>query len=288
MRELYFYLIIIPLLATAKVTIQAGMARKSVTTTSDTFLLNGGIFLASAITLAALFLRSVPPLEVFFFSLLIAVGNLLFQTFYVLAFRTGPVSLTTTINNFSLVLPMLTGAILYREMPSLWNVIGLPFLAAALILIPMKGHGEKASVSARWLLFALLTALSSGLNNSLILYFSRSEFAAFKSEFLIFGYLFSAVFALLFGARREKGSSFRFAPRYILLLLLIGLILGVHNLLNVQAISFIETAVFFPVTTVLGMLFVTTVDRIVFKQKLSRNTAIGFVLALIAVVFLSI
>jgi len=284
----YFLLVLLPLLATAKALLQARLSRTEVVTVSDAFRLNGWILLFSGLTLAALFFRTLPPLPAFFIAAGFAAVNLLFQFFYVQAFRKGPVSLTTTVHNFSILIPLLTGVIFFGDALTPLNIVGIPLLFVALALIPMREGKEERRFSFRWLFLAFSAAVFSGMSSSILLWISRTEFESYKSEILVINYLFSALLAFLLSVKREKGSAFRAARKSIGFSLLIGIVLGLFHLLSVYAVKEISATVYYPVTTVLFILFPVIADFIFFKQRLGRKSFIGFCFALVSILLLSL
>ena len=285
---MYFLLAFLPLLATVKALLQARLSRTDVVTTTDVFRLNGWIFLFSGLTLALMFFRTLPPPSVLFIAAGLAAVNLLFQFFYVQAFRRGPVSLTATVNNFSILIPLLTGAIFFGDVLSPLNVVGIPLLLVAFVLIPMReGKGERG-FSWKWLLLALSSAVFSGTSTSLLLWISRTEFEAYKSEILVINYLLSAFLAFLLSVKREKGSIFRATRKSIGFSLLIGIVLGLFHLLSVYAVKEISATVYYPVTTVLYILFAVIADVAFFKQRLGRKSFVGFCFALASILLFSL
>ena len=276
------------MLATAKLLLQARLSRKDVVTVSDAFRLNGFIFLFSGFSLAVLFFRLVPPPPVLFVAALLAGSNLLFQTCYVQSFRKGPVSLSTTVSNFAVLIPLLTGVIFFDDKLSPLNMIGLPLLLVAFVLIPMREGKEERRFSINWLIFALAAAVFSGLNSSVLLFISRTELEAYKSEILVISYLFSATLAFLFSLKREKGSRFRATRKTVGLSFLMGIILGTFTLLAVYAQKEISAAIYYPVTTVLFILFAAASDFILFKERIGKKAFLGFCFALASILLLSL
>ena len=284
----YFLLLLLPLLATTKVLLQARLSRTEVVTMSDAFRLNGWIFLFSGLVLAALFFRTLPPLPVIFIAAGLAAFTLLFQSCYVQAFRKGPVSLTTTVNNFSILIPLLAGVAFFDDALSPLNIIGIPLLFVAFVLIPMREGKEERGFSWKWLLLGISASVFSGTVSTLLLWISRTEFEAYKSEILVINFLLSSAFAFLLSLRREKESIFRATKKSVGISLLIGIVLGLFNLLSVYAVREISATIYYPVTTVLAILFAVIADFVFFKQRLGKKALIGFCFALVSILLFSL
>ena len=71
-------------------------------------------------------------------------------------------------------------------------------------------------------------------------------------------------------------------------LILIGLVLGVYNLLVVSALTFIPATVYFPTTSGLQILTAVIVTSITFKEIPSVKQLIGIAVTVAAVVIINI
>ena len=72
----------------------------------------------------------------------------------------GPMALTSIIASFSLVIPFVFGITVWKEAMSLYGVIGIVLLLAAIILLNFK---KEKGLSIKWSVFALLTMATNGI-----------------------------------------------------------------------------------------------------------------------------
>ena len=101
----WFYFSILPLLSTFKVTMQGYFSKGKVKSVADSIKFNGFMFLFAALSLIVFTVRALPSIETLLFSLCVGLLTLGFQCFYVFSLRTGAVSLSATIVNFSSFIP---------------------------------------------------------------------------------------------------------------------------------------------------------------------------------------
>ena len=122
----------------------------------------GGTFLFSALT--ALFSMlffiitskniSWNP-EIIPYSIAFALSFALSSLFGLLAVANGPLSLSTLMISYSLMVPTLYGLIFLKEPIGIFFVIGLMLLAVSIFLVNKKN--DQAPVTPKWLLFVFLS-----------------------------------------------------------------------------------------------------------------------------------
>jgi len=293
---IYSWLILLPLLSTVKVYIQGKLARDRVKSTSDVFLLNGLIFSSLVLVMVPLFYREVLPIEVTLLCILRATFSMLFQVFYSLAFKTGPVSLTAIIVGFHIILPMLSGVIAFGEELTFFSITGIILIFIAICMIPSKKSSE-SKANFKWLVLTLIAFLLSGINNSITTLFSRSSYAQYNDEFIITGYIFAALFCFIIWAVRRKdggvlpGHLKSGAKSFGMIVggaVTIGIVLGTYNIGLIHAAASIDSIILYPIRSVLGILFNLLVDIIFYKLRFTKLQLAGIIIGTVAVVMLNI
>ncbi len=287
---MYYIFIAMPLLSTIKTVTQGRYSKKSINTFSDVLIYNTLVFFFSALVLGVIFLRQIPPIEVFGFSLITAIFSILFQTFYTLALKSGPTTATIIINTFNLVITMFTGAIFYNEQWSIYNIIGFLFMSVAFYLIPARNNDKKANF--KWFIFTALSFLFSGLNSAIIYVFSKTNLASYKNEYttLIFALAFvlSGIFTLFNVKVRKEPITIKKSIELPIVALVIGGAVGLYNLLNVIGYNYFPSYILLPVVCGLIIVLVMIVNSILNREKPTLKMLIGVVFAVIAIVLLNI
>lgn len=192
--------------------------------------------------------------------------------------RSGVV-LPSTFMRLGVVIPILIAMVFFREVPSIFQIIGILLAIGSIFLIqdPMP-QGEKASKrSAGSLLLLLLLLLGGGLGDSMSNIFDKLGNAALKDHFLAFTFL--AAFALsiiVVLIRREKIGRYE---------ILFGLLLGVPNYFCSRflllSLSRVPAVIVYPVFSVATIVLITLFSLLVFREKLSRRKwlALGVIMA---------
>ena len=287
---MWYVFIVMPLISVVKVTTQGRFSKKSIRSFSDVLLYNTVAFLCSALVLALLFFRNVPPIEVFIYALLSAICSVSYQSFYTLALKNGPVSATVILSSFSIIFTLIAGAIFFEEHWTKYTLIGFALMALAFYLIPAKRNDKKATL--KWLLFVVLTFVSNGLLGAVMLFFSKSDFGTMQSEYVTLIFLLACIISLLltlFNVKIKKDPiTIKQGLELPIVALIIGSCLGLYNVLNVVALQHFPSFIVAPVLSGAVMVLIMVVDALLNKEKPTIKTLIGVVCAVVAIVLLNL
>lgn len=289
----YLLLLLLPFLVSTKVLLQGHFSKSKVRSLSDTFYLTGFIFAAISVITGILFFRVLPSASTVLFAILFGAVNYVYQASYCTAFHAGPVSLTSIICNFNMIVIVPFGALVFKEEIGLFQWIGFALVAAAMILLNRSNetNGKKANV--KWLFLALLTMVTSGftgiLQSAYGKYFPSDE----KDSFIVIGYVVASLLSFATAClmkRKTKQSFFKIDPRFLGGIAIIGAVLGLYNILiiEVQARGYFSSSVLFPVLSVLNFIMTLTASILFLKEKIKFRQWIGVVVGTIAVVLMNL
>ena len=277
-----------PMLSVLKVILQGKYSKKNINSFSDVLLYNTLAFFFSALVLAIIFLRHLPPVEVLLFAIASATTSVLFQTFYTLALRSGPIAVTSILTSFSIVFTLIAGAIFFNEQWSIFTIVGLVFMAFAFYLMPAKKDDKKFNL--KWLIFVIITTLFSGLYGVVMLFFSKSNLTEFQGEYVVLTFTLASIICLvltLFNKKR-KPITIKFNLTLLIITLTIGVALGLYNLLNVVAFKHYESYIVSPILNGTIIFLSMVVNSIIDKEKPTTSMIVGVIFAIIAIVLLSL
>ena len=293
MKWLFFTLL--PLLCAFKVTTQGYFSKDKIKTIADSIKFNGFMFLYSAIALILFTVRQLPSKETIVFALILSVATISFQCFYVLAFKTGAVSLSTTEVNFGILIPILFSIIFQGEKVSLLKILGFALITGAILLMPSsdktKTNNSGVKTTKKWFFFITIATICSGLISLLQNVFAKSNVADEAEVFTALSYVFSSVlcFTILPIFRIiSKQPLYKSDLKINLGLILIGLALGIYNLCAVLAQVIIPATEYFPTTSGLQILVSVIVSAITFKEVPSIKQRIGILLAILAAIVINL
>lgn len=210
--------------------------------------------------------------------------------FGLLAIKVGPLSLTSLLTSFSLLIPTFYGIVALNEQTSMLLYLGLALLLAALVLINFEKKGEEKKITLRWVIYILLGFVGNGMCSTVQKIQQINQAGLYKSEFMIvaLGISVLAVSAIaIFTERKQivpaiKKGAVCFIP--------CGLANGIVNFLVIylSAPGRMAASVMFPVISGGGIVLTFLISLFIYKEKLSKWQLIGSGLGLISVVLLNL
>ena len=220
------------------------------------------------------------------YSLAFALSFATSSLFGLLAIANGPLSLSSLMISYSLMIPTFYGIIFLKESISICFVIGLALLAISLFLVNKKN--DKCPVTLKWLLFVFLSFAGNGFSST----FQKMQQLAFdggyKSEFMILSlaivFFIFAVVTLVTNNGNFRSNLYhaRFTA------IASGAMNGIVNLLVMVLSGMIAVSVMFPLISAGGIIVTYVVSKVFYKEKLTRTQFAGFLTGIASIVFLNI
>lgn len=232
--------------------------------------------------------RLVWSTEYLGFSALFAVSYSVTMVFSCLAIRVGPLSLSSLLTSFSLLIPTFYGILALGEPVSLTLYAGLALLLVALLLINLEKKGEEKKITLRWVLYILLAFVGNGMCST-VQKVQQVYFAgAYKNEFMIAALIMAGLsmgLCGLFMERREMADCLKKGvPHYISC----GIANGIANFLVIFLSTRMGASVMFPVISGGGIVLTFLISVFFYKEKLSVWQILGSGLGLVSVVLLNL
>lgn len=229
------------------------------------------------------------------------------------ALREGPMSLTSMLVTFSLILPCAYGVIVLHERPSIPQYVGLALFFVSLFLIRSpslqgeKNDGPTRKLSKKWVFFTTTTLLSNGcfaivqkLHQTRYpgLYAAEFTVCAATVNLLVFGLLFLVAYrrrkkAALLPAETPKQNDRPAAVGKLFSASLItgaiaGSFGGAFNFCQVRLAATENAAILYPVLSAGIMLAVFLAGRFLLKERMTKLQMLGFAVGVCSVVLLKI
>lgn len=187
--------------------------------------------------------------------------------------------LSSMFMKLGLIVPVLMAILAFGEVPGILQIIGLIIAFAVIIIV----NFSKNSTSVRKNIFILPALLiMGGLSDSMVNIYDKMGNPIFSDLFLAMIFGVAGVCALLMlVVKKEAVGKWD---------IIFGLIIGVPNYFSsrflLMALSDIPAVVAYPVYSVATLLSVSFIGIIVFKENLTGQKAIGFIMVIAALVML--
>lgn len=222
--------------------------------------------------------------------------------FFLRAISIGSWSYTTVISCLSTLIPTCSGWIFWGEPISWVQIVGVVFLVVCFFLSTDLSSKENKKLSLKWLFYVSIAFVCSGSIGVIQKIFSSSSYAGELNAFLIIAFIFACIFALsiyifmlikdrkINSVKIEKVKTKSIKKYYSILWITIialgGIFVAVNNKLNLYLSGIFDSAFFFPVVNGSNILLTTLFSILVFRDKLKVKQWIGFIMGVIALLFL--
>ncbi len=222
------------------------------------------------------------------FGLLLAIS--MYVGYRALCF--GPLSFTSLISSFSIVIPILYGIFFCHEDVTLWKALGLILVAGAICLSVKRNKEDTTYQYKKWALYVAITFLSNGLCSVVQKMHQTAYPSEYSAEFMIFAMAvcllaFLPSFFFNLGKPSEKVEK-KIIRTAVLFSLLAGVACGVANLLTILLAGEENASVMYPIISV-GTIFAAQVyGVIVYKERLSAFRIAALLCGIVSVVLLKL
>ena len=241
--------------------------------TRNFFLFQGALFFCGAVGLVLFGKISFCAIayQTLIYAAVYATFLIFAQWFYTAALAKGNTALCSTIYSLGFILPTLSGAILWSEPFSFFDLLGILCAVSAIIVSGRKVQAKRNTAKSYYFIPLLIAMLASGGLGIVQKLQQRSEFAEQKTLFLLIAFLFAAAVSLLFALAAKGKSAPPLRRSSFAVAAPIGVCFGCCNLLNTTLAGLLPGAVFFP-TLNIGVIVLSMLAGVVlFKERLTKK-----------------
>jgi drug/metabolite transporter (DMT)-like permease len=212
--------------------------------------------------------------------------------FSFLAITAGPLSITSLITSYSLLIPTVYGLIAWGEDFSILLAIGILLLIISIYLIRFEPKSENEEKNQRltpkWLLYVSLAFIGGGGCSAVQKGQQLAFQGAYKNEFMIVALGITTIAVGLCALIYEKKQIVLFAKRSVLWASLCGAANGAVNYIVLLLSMRMAASIMFPIISAGGIVMAAMLSMTVYKEKLSGIQKIGLALGVLAIIVLNI
>ena len=220
------------------------------------------------------------------YAIAFAISFALAGIFGVLSIAVGPLSLSSLMISYSLMIPTFYGIIFLNEPISVYFLIGLGLLAISLFLVNKKN--DSLPVTAKWFFFVFLAFAGNGLCSTFQKMQQNAFGGSYKNEFMILSLAIVVVVLLVMSFMTSKGGFKKQLYHARFTAVSCGIMNGAVNMFVMILSGMIAVSVMFPLISAGGIVVTYLISKIFYKEKLTKVQLIGFLTGIASIVFLSI
>ena len=258
--------------------------------TKQFFLTQACIFLCGSLVLILVANQNFerPSLPTLFYSTLYGILLLSAQYCYTSALKKGNIGICSTVYSLGFIFPTLSGNLFWNERLTGLNIIGILMVIPTIIIsgMPSSKNGQQKNIYT-YIIPLMSAMLSSGGLGIMQKVQQNSHYPEQKNFFVISAFALAGTISFLISLFAKREPQIKIG-RKLIFGAGIGVAFGLCNLLNTILAGQLDSAVFFPVLNI-GTIFFSIVSGIIFyKEKISRNDLIAFLLGIISILLITI
>ena len=258
--------------------------------TKQFFLTQACIFLCGSLVLILVANQNFerPSLPTLFYSSLYGILLLSAQYCYTSALKKGNIGICSTVYSLGFIFPTLSGNLFWNERLTGLNIIGILMVVPTIIIsgMPSSKNGQQKNINT-YIIPLMSAMLSSGGLGIMQKVQQNSHYPEQKNFFVISAFALAGTISFLISLFAKREPQIKIG-RKLIFGAGIGVAFGLCNLLNTILAGQLDSAVFFPVLNI-GTIFFSIVSGIIFyKEKISRNDLIAFLLGIISILLITI
>lgn len=188
--------------------------------------------------------------------------------------------LATTFMQLGVLVPIVLSFVVWREIPSVIQMIGIVLSVLAIILI--SSNDKKAPKS--FVAGLLLLLFSAGFADSMPKFFSTCEMPDNSAGFMFCTFVVSFLICLTLAVFQKEKLSLKILTH--------GTVLGVTNFCAswflLLAVAKLPAYLVYPMYSVISIVITAIISMIFFKEKLAKKQWLGMLIVLFSVAFLNL
>lgn len=208
------------------------------------------------------------------------------QLFLMKSMAIGSMALSSLFCMYGMLIPTVAGPIFFGEDFSIWQGVGILLMVLA-IYFSADVRKSDSSVSKKWLIFALLTLLFSGMVGLFEKVHQTGPDKSEISSFLSFAFLFIATLnAVILPIARKREKNPPSLKKGLIFAILTGSIIVFYSRINLTLAGALDTMIYYPISSGGAVLLTLIVSVLIFREPLRRNHIFCFASGTAAILLL--
>ncbi len=226
-------------------------------------------------------------IEILPYSIMFGISYGIAGLYFLKAVNYGPLSLSSLIVSYSLMIPTIYGLLFLKEPASIGFYPGFILLLISFYLTNKKSANEK-QISFKWVIYILLSALGNGFCSVSQKMQQIAFSGAYKNEFMILALIIAFIPLFLLSLAYEKNHLIKCVKKAFPFAASAGIMNGVVNLFVMILSGIMATSVMFPLISAGGLILTYILSKVLYKEKLSKRQFIAFVMGVLSIILLNI
>lgn len=260
------------------------VSKKNLSGKADTLYYNSCLYIVCVVLFGILALGGSISAYSVGLGLLFGIVTMLSNFYKLSALSKGPMHITILITTSSMIIPAMSGFILFGEPFSIGKGIAILTLILFIYLSLKREKSEK--IDKTWIFYCGAAFLFQGIIGIIQKIHQSSVHKDELFLFLAVSFLFSFLFARII-SKREK-SSYQFEKKQYIFAVICGICTFIMNYLNLKLSGVLPSQFFFPLINGGSIILTSLISITVFKEKITTLQLIGLIGGIISLIFICI
>ncbi len=224
--------------------------------------------------------------EMLIYSLFLSVAYFFGVIFSHLSLVSGPLSITSLVNSFAMIVPMVFGIVFYNESVTLAFAFGFLLLVISLFLMNEKKSEKK--VTLKWLVYVGLAFIGNGMFSVVLSLCQRRFGGENDNQIMVIAMFVSAVLILGISAVKERKESKKAFCYGWHRAAATGCLNGGANLCTLLLMRTMSISLISPISSGGSVVLSALVGIFIYKERLSVKQCVGIAFGTLSVILLSL
>jgi drug/metabolite transporter (DMT)-like permease len=205
-----------------------------------------------------------------------------------LAIKTGSLSLSALIMQYSLIVPAIYGILMLGEPPKITLFIGLLLLIVSLILVNLSGKEEHVRPTLKWAIIVGLSFIGNGACVTVQKVQQVDFNRQYISEFMIVSIAISVLILLCLTLIFDRKELAYNVKKGGLIAAGSGMCNGIANFLMLVLAGILPASVMYPVVAAGGTITSSLAALLIYREKMSGRQLLGLGIGILAIIALNL
>lgn len=207
------------------------------------------------------------------------------QTLSVIAMKIGPMSSTSLMVLYGMIIPAAAGPIFWKEKFGILNAAGIMLVLVSMWLL--RKETESKAISKKWSILAVIVFFLSGFAGVLEKIHQSTDGREEKSMFLFIAYLIMFFVSAIGCFVKKRAGSEPLKPM-IAYGAVSGIVIGFYAFINLTLAGGLDSMIYYPVANGGAILLTVLISVAVFRETCTKRHIVGFVIGFISILFLGL
>ena len=259
-------------------------SKKSLKTQGDIFHFNSIMYLSALILFVALSIGKPISLYTILMGLVFGLLTITGSVFRFRALAIGPMHITILVTTCQMIIPTLSGTLIFGEPFSTGKFIAMIFLIFFVYLSLDKSKSGK--INGKWAINCIVCFFSTGFIGVMQKIHQSSVHKNELEAFLAVAFVCSFLFALV--SSKRSVCEAKFGAKEYIFAIVCGICAFVMNVFNLELSGIIPSQLFFPLVNGVPLVLSSLVAIVIFKEKVNWVQGIGLAGGIISLIALAI